>query len=95
MTAPAKWSRAAYLEERGRELERHEREARTYTRRLLAQTLGGCALCSALGILLVLWSMHTTGDIAMVAFWGGLTVGNTGMMALLLRDFRITTAGEF
>lgn len=47
-----------------------------------------CAWC-ALGVFLLAWSAHTT-DQAMgeAAFWGGLGVGNTGIIFTLLAAYR-------
>ncbi|MES2176320.1 MAG: hypothetical protein V4550_00535 [Gemmatimonadota bacterium] len=75
--------------ERAAELLANERETERMARRLLIQTLLGCAICSALGILLVSWAVHTTdAGWAEIAFWGGLLVGDGGMMFLLLRHYR-------
>jgi hypothetical protein len=93
MNTSAAWRRQQYLEERGRELELLEREAQRDARKLLVQTLGGCVACCTLGLIPVLWSMHSTDlDLAPVAFWGGLTFGDTGMLVLLLRHYARTDA---
>ena len=93
MTTTAEWRRQQYLEERGRELEALEREAKRDALGLLLQTLGGCAVCSASGLALVTWSMHTRNVyLAPVAFWGGLTLGDGGMLVLLLRHYARTEA---
>jgi hypothetical protein len=90
-----RWSRQRYLEERGKELEQLERETRRAERRLLVQTLFGCACCSAVGLSMVTWSFHTTRwGVAAVAFWSGLLIGDAGMLTLLLRHYARTVGSD-
>src|SRR5258708_29828293 len=95
MTSPATWNRTRYLADRARELAALEREAVRAERWLLAQTLLGCVVCSAAGVGLVAWSLHTTGfAVPWIAFWGGMFLGNGGICLLLLRHFARTLGGE-
>lgn len=70
--------RAAESEEAGRE-----------TRRDLTLAALQCVFWSAAGILCVLWSAHTT-DVALgrAAFYGGLAIGNGGVIFTLLAAYR-------
>ena len=80
---------------RVRELQQLEREAVRAERRLLIQTLGGSVACSLAGSALMLWSFHSTdGDLAPVAFWGGLAGGYSGISILLLRHALRVSSGE-
>lgn len=75
--------------DRARELEELEREVTRARRRLLCETLLGCVVCSALGLYLVGWAVHTTDPVlGGISFWTGLLTGDVGMIALLLRHFR-------
>ncbi len=96
VTGPATWNRSQYLAERARELAALEREAVKAERRLFAQTLGGCVVCSAVGVGLVAWSLRMVGvDAPQIVFWTGLLLGNGGMFLLLLRHFARSLGGEF
>ena len=76
-------------EARARELEENEREIVRANRRLLCETLIGCVVCSALGLFLVGWAVHTTDAVlGEISFWSGLLLGDAGMIALLVRYFR-------
>src|SRR3954469_17674423 len=75
--------------DRARELEELEREVTRSRRRLLGETLTGCVGCSALGLYLVGWAVHTTDPVlGEISFWSGLLLGDVGMISLLMRYFR-------
>ena len=66
-----------------------EEEAdRIRARDLLRGTLACVGWC-ALGIFLVLWSAHTTDlTLGKMAFWGGIGIGNGGIVFTLLAIWR-------
>src|ERR687886_2549700 len=58
-------------------------------RRDLARTALLCLAWSALGIVSILWSAHTTSHLfGRIAFWGGVGVGNGGVIFTLLAAYR-------
>lgn len=75
------------------ELERRraaeEREARRETRRDLTRTALACLAWAALGIASILTSAHTTNMwVGQAAFYGGIGVGNAGIIFTLLAAYR-------
>jgi len=49
----------------------------------------GCFAWCAVGTFLIAWSAHTTDEVlGLMAFWGGLGVGNTGIIYTLLAAYR-------
>ena len=48
-----------------------------------------CLLWSAIGIMCILWSAHTTSVVyGRIAFFGGLGIGNAGIIFTLLAAYR-------
>jgi hypothetical protein len=55
----------------------------------LYRTALTCLRWSALGIFLILWSAHTSSlTYGWIAFWGGLGIGNGGIIFTLLAAYR-------
>jgi hypothetical protein len=77
------------LEKMAAERNAAEVEAKRDRNRDLAWSALRCLLWSALGILCILWSAHTT-DAAYgrIAFYGGLVVGNAGIVYTLLGVYK-------
>jgi hypothetical protein len=68
--------------------EEHER-AEGDKRRALALAGLQCVAWSAIGIFSILWSAHTTSvTYGKVAFYGGIGLGNGGVMFTLLAAYR-------
>lgn len=61
---------------RARAVEAGEREWRRGAQRLAAC----CAALYGVGLLIAASSLHLTGDAAQIALWGGLLVGNVGIL---------------
>lgn len=72
------------LEEIGRVRLAEQREAERITRREYVRAIGLCLFWLAVGLSLVGWALHTT-DVreAHMAFWGGLALGNGGILHTL------------
>jgi hypothetical protein len=68
---------------------RAHRDAERDRRRDLALTALACLGWSALGIVCILWSAHTTDfTLGTIAFYAGLGIGNCGMIFSLLGAYR-------
>jgi hypothetical protein len=58
-------------------------------RRAWLRTIGLCWFWSLLGTWFVLWSTHTTSHAyGLIAFWGGLSLGNGGILFTLIGAWR-------
>jgi hypothetical protein len=74
------------LEERALEIEQREKESRRQTRSLYLRYGLEYAVWFSIGLFLLGWSMHTTDSrYAGLAFWGGLILGDGGMILTLVR----------
>jgi hypothetical protein len=74
------------LEERALELEQLEKELRRQTRFLYLRYGLEYAVWFSVGLFLLGWSLHTTDSrYAALAFWGGLGLGDAGMLMTLIR----------
>lgn len=74
------------LEERALEIEQREKEFRRQTRSLYLRYGLEYAVWFSIGLFLLGWSMHTTDSrYAGLAFWGGLILGDGGMILTLVR----------
>jgi hypothetical protein len=81
--------RKELLEEMARSREAAEIEAERIRRRELILTALWCVVWSMLGLFLLGWSFHTSDDrYARPAFYGGIIVGNAGIIFTLLRAYR-------
>ena len=79
----------AILEELGEKRAVESREAGRDQRRAMARTAVQCMGWCVLGLALIGWAFHTADEaIGKVAFWGGLAVGNGGMIHTLLAAYR-------
>lgn len=77
------------LEEMGRRRELAEREAERARRRELVRAGALCIGWMLLGLYLLGWSVHTTDYLyGRIAFFGGLIVGNAGIVITLLASYR-------
>jgi hypothetical protein len=77
------------LEERALELEQQEKELRRRTRFLYLRFGLEYAVWFSVGVFLLGWSLHTTDSrYAGLAFWGGLGLGDAGMLVTLIRARR-------
>ena len=95
MSATARHRARATDEERARELALLERDITRARRRLLCETLIGCVVCSAVGLFLVGWAVHTTDRMwGGISFWFGLLIGDLGMITLLIRHFQLSEDGQ-
>jgi hypothetical protein len=73
-------------DERALEIEQLEKEVRRQTRTLYLRYGLEYALWFSAGLFLLGWSMHTTDTrYAGLAFWGGLLLGDGGMLWSLVR----------
>ena len=81
--------RKELLEEMGRAREAAELETERARRRALVRAAAWCVAWMLLGLYLLGWSMHTT-DFAYgrIAFYGGVIVGNAGIIYTLLNTHR-------
>jgi len=78
-------NRRELYEDIGRRIAAAERRAQRRDRWALAVAGLACVGWSLLGIFLIGWSLHTTDErLGRVAFWGGLLVGNAGILYTLL-----------
>lgn len=81
--------RRELLEEMGRRREAAEREAERAVRRELVRAGALCVGWMSLGLYLLGWSMHTVDEhYGRIAFYGGLLVGNGGILFTLLNCYR-------
>jgi hypothetical protein len=76
-------------EQRAAQLTESERTAERDRLWDMLRTLGSCATWMAVGLVLVGWALHTT-DLtwAGAVFWGGLIVGNSGILVSLALAYR-------
>jgi hypothetical protein len=76
-------------EERAAQLSESERFAESDRLGDMLGTLGRCAAWMAVGLAMVGWALHTT-DLtwAGAVFWGGLIVGNSGILVSLALAYR-------
>ncbi len=81
--------RKELLEEIGRSREAAELEVERARRREFIRAGALCVAWMLLGLYLLGWSMHTTDDhYGRIAFYGGLIVGNCGIIYTLLNTHR-------
>ena len=81
--------RRELLEEMGRRRELAESEAERARRRELIRAGALCIGWMLLGLYLLGWSVHTTDYLyGRIAFFGGLIVGNAGIVYTLLATYR-------
>jgi hypothetical protein len=81
--------RKELLEEMGRVREAAEVEAERVRRRDMIRTGALCVMWMLIGLYLLGWSMHTSDDrYARPAFYGGVIIGNAGIIFTLLRAYR-------
>jgi hypothetical protein len=77
------------LDERALEIERFERETRRQKIALYVRYGTEYAVWLVIGLFLMYWSFHTTDTrYAGLAFWGGIGVGDGGMLLALVRARR-------
>lgn len=76
-------------EQRAAQLHASERAAEGDRLRDMLRTLGSCAAWMLVGLFAIAWALHTE-DLtwAGVAFWGGLTTGNAGILVSLALAYR-------
>jgi hypothetical protein len=84
---PYIWTRPRQTpEERALEIEQLEKEVRAQTRRLYLRYGSEYVFWLIIGLFLTGWSLHTTDTrYAGLAFWGGIGVGDAGMLWTLIR----------
>jgi uncharacterized ion transporter superfamily protein YfcC len=81
--------RKELLDRMGREREVTELEAERARRREMIRTGALCVAWMVVGLYLLGWSFHTTdGRYAWLAFYGGLIIGNAGIVFTLLEAYR-------
>jgi hypothetical protein len=81
--------RQQLLEEMAERREVAEREAERARRRELTRAALLCVGWMLLGLYFLAWSMHTDSyDYGRIAFYGGLIVGNGGIVYTLLETYR-------
>ncbi|MEA2761223.1 MAG: hypothetical protein QOD47_507 [Gemmatimonadaceae bacterium] len=74
------------LEQRAVEIEQLEKQVRSQSRRLYIRYAFEYFVWFAGGLYLLYWSFHTTDTrYAGLAFWGGMGVGDAGMLWTLIR----------
>lgn len=72
-------------EERAAELASTEREVRRQIRWVYGRAALLCLFWMTLGLALVGWAVSTSDESSgLIAFWGGLLVGNVGILGTLL-----------
>ncbi|HEX4934147.1 MAG TPA: hypothetical protein VFV33_13250 [Gemmatimonadaceae bacterium] len=90
---PPNFTRLPTPEERAAELAATEREVRRQIRWVYARAAVLCLLWMAIGLALVGWAVSTTDESSgLVAFWGGLFVGNVGILGTLFVTFNRAVA---
>jgi hypothetical protein len=73
-------------DERALELEEFERSRRAATRHLYLRYGPEYVIWLVVGLFLMFWSFHTTDTrYAGLAFWGGIGLGDAGMLFTLIR----------
>ena len=84
---PYVWTRPKQsIEERALEIEQFEREVRAQTRYLYLRYGSEYVVWLVVGLFLTGWSLHTTDTrYAGLAFWGGIGLGDAGMLWTLIR----------
>jgi hypothetical protein len=74
------------IEERALEIERLEKETRSLKRELYLHYGFEYLVWLVVGLFLLFWSFHTTDPLyARLAFWGGIGLGDAGMLMTLIR----------
>jgi hypothetical protein len=74
--------------ERAAELEALEGTVRRQIRWVYARAVVLCLLSMLLALAAIGWSVHSTDEgSAQIAFWGGLLIGNVGIMWTLLATY--------
>jgi hypothetical protein len=87
--APLWHRRASTLEERGLELEQLEKEVRSQKRSLYLRYGFEYLVWLVVGTFLLFGAFHTTDSrYAKLAFWGGIGLGDGGMLMALIRARR-------
>lgn len=72
-------------EQRAAELAALELEVQREIRWVYARAAVLCLLWMAVGLALVAWAVHTTNEQnGLLAFWGGLFIGNAGILITLV-----------
>ena len=84
---PYVWTRPKQTpEERALEIEQFEKEVRAQTRYLYLRYGSEYIVWLVVGLFLTGWSLHTTDTrYAGLAFWGGIGLGDAGMLWTLIR----------
>lgn len=74
------------LEARALEIEELEKAIKTQTRSLYLRYGSEYGIWLVVGLYLLFWSFHTTDTrYASLAFWGGIGIGDAGMLWTLIR----------
>ncbi len=90
---PASRSRLPTPEERAAELAETEREVHRQIRWVYARAAVLCLVWMVVGLALVGWAVSTTDESSgLIAFWGGLLIGNVGILATLFVTFNRAVA---
>ena len=80
-------------EERAAELAATERAVRREIRWVYARAAVLCLVWMVIGLALVGWAVNTTDEQSgLIAFWGGLLIGNVGILATLFVTFNQAVA---
>jgi hypothetical protein len=75
-------------EQRARDRLEADRLATRDARRALYRAAAECWFWCILGLACLAWSLHTGDQKAgLVAFWGGLVIGNSGLLFTLTRHY--------
>lgn len=84
-------------QERAKRMLETERLADREALRSTLRTMGECWFWCILGVACVGWSLHSSSEAAgRVAFWGGLTIGNGGMLVALFGHYhRAESRGDY
>ena len=79
--------------ERAADLEALERSVRRQIRWVYARAVALCLLSMLVALAAIGWSFHSTDEeSAQIAFWGGLIIGNVGIMWTLLATYKRAVA---
>lgn len=75
-------------DERRLELEAIERDVRRAMRWVYMRAIAGCLLSLAIGLACIAWALRSSNEAnAQIAFWGGLLVGNGGILVTLVTSY--------
>jgi hypothetical protein len=87
LAPPRLWRRSVEsIEERAEQLEKLEKDLRSRKRALYLRYGAEYVLWLVVGVFLLFWSFHTTDSrYARLAFWGGIGLGDGGMLMALIR----------